>query len=411
MSGGDARRPASAVAPTTPGTLAPVQLIARREINVRLQSKAWRVTTLVTLVVVIGFVLVMKALSGGGPDATVGYTDGRSVGQQISASGTTTGIDIESRHVDAAAGKQQVRDGDLDALVTVGDRGRVEVTVKRELSDQLQTALTSMAQQSAVHQQVTRLGGDPGRFEQEVAQAHPRVTSLEPPQTFKPEQLALGIIAGILIYLSLQMNGQMVAQGVVEEKSSRVVELLLATVRPWQLMAGKVLGIGLLGLVQMVVIAGGGAIAAVATGVLTLSVSATVSVVVWLVVWFVLGFFAYALVFAAAGALVSRQEDIGGVIMPALMLVIVGYVIGVSVLPSDPTNGVVRILSWLPMFSPTMMPIRVAMGGVAAWELVLAVGLIVLTIPGLVWLSARIYANAVLRTGARVKVKDALRAL
>ncbi len=394
-----------------PGSLGPVWLIARREIGVRLESKAWRITTLVTLVVVIGFVLVMKVVSGGGPDATVGYAGGQPVGQQITASGTATGMDIEVKQISPTAGKQQVRDGDLDAFVTVGDDGAVEVTVQRELSDQLETSLTAMSQQAAVHQQVSDLGGDPAVFERKVAEAHPRVTSLEPPQTFKPEQLALGIIAGILIYLSLQMNGQMVAQGVVEEKSSRVVELLLATVRPWQLMAGKVLGIGLLGLLQMAVIAAGGAITAVATGVLSISVSATVSLVVWLVVWFILGFFAYALVFAAAGALVSRQEDIGGVIMPALMFVIVGYVIGVSILPSDPTNGVVRILSWLPMFSPTMMPIRVAMGGVAAWELGLAVALIVLTIPGLVWLAARIYSNAVLRTGARVKFKDALRAL
>jgi ABC-2 type transport system permease protein len=285
------------------------------------------------------------------------------------------------------------------------------VTVKRELGSDVETAVTALAQQAAIHEQVTKLGGDPASFERAVATAQPQVTNLEPPRTFSPDQLALGVIAGVLIYLSLMMNGQIVAQGVVEEKSSRVVELLLAAVRPWQLMAGKVLGIGLLGLAQMVVIAGGGAIAAVATGVLTISIAATASVVVWLVVWFVLGFFAYALVFAAAGALVSRQEDVGGVVMPPLMLVILGYVIGVSVLPSDPANGVVRVLSWLPVFSPTLMPIRVAMGGVPAWELVLAVALIVLAIPGLIWVAARIYSNAVLRTGARVKVRDAFRPL
>ncbi|WP_137120822.1 ABC transporter permease [Segeticoccus rhizosphaerae] len=394
-----------------PGRFGPVWLVATREIRTRWESKAWRLITLVTLIAVVGFVVVMKFVSGGGPDATVGYVGGQAVGQQITASGKATGLDVETRKVSADAGRQQVRDGDLDALVRIDPRGVVHVTAKRELGSDVEAAVTALAQQTAIHEQVTKLGGDPATFERAVAAAHPQVTNLEPPRTFSPDQLALGVIAGVLIYLSLMMNGQIVAQGVVEEKSSRVVELLLAAVRPWQLMAGKVLGIGLLGLAQMVVIAGGGAIAAVATGVLTISIAATLNVVVWLVVWFVLGFFAYALVFAAAGALVSRQEDVGGVVMPPLMLVILGYVIGVSVLPSDPANGVVRVLSWLPVFSPTLMPIRVAMGGVPAWELVLAVALIVLAIPGLIWLAARIYSNAVLRTGARVKVRDAFRSL
>jgi ABC-2 type transport system permease protein len=86
------------------------------------------------------------------------------------------------------------------------------------------------------------------------------------------------------------------------------------------------------------------------------------------------------------------------------------HVLGVSILPGDPSSGLVETLSMLPMFAPTLMPMRVAMGGVPAWQLVVAVGGMVVVIPLLVLLSARIYRNAVLRSGARVKLRDAWRA-
>jgi ABC-2 type transport system permease protein len=196
---------------------------------------------------------------------------------------------------------------------------------------------------------------------------------------------------------------------VVEEKSSRVVELLLATIRPWELMAGKVAGIGLVGLIQMSVIGVVGVTVALAVGALTISASTAFGTVIWLIVWFLLGFIMYSLVLAALAALVSRQEDVNGVITPALMVVILGYVLGISILPSDPGNRLCEVLSVIPFFAPTLMPMRLAMGGVPAWEAVLAVVLVLAMIPALTWLSGRIYRNAVVRTGARVKLSDALR--
>ncbi len=108
--------------------------------------------------------------------------------------------------------------------------------------------------------------------------------------------------------------------------------------------------------------------------------------------WYLLGFNMYAVVLAALGALVSRQEDVATVI-----------------LPSDPGNALVAVLSMIPLFSPTLMPMRLAMGGVAAWQAILAVVLILALIPVLVMLAARIYRKAVLRTGAGVKLGQALR--
>jgi ABC-2 type transport system permease protein len=135
-----------------------------------------------------------------------------------------------------------------------------------------------------------------------------------------------------------------------------------------------------------------------------------VGIIAWLVVWFVLGFTLYALVFAGLGALVSRQEDVGGVIAPVTMLLVVGYVIGISVLPNAPDNTGVGVLSLVPVFSPTMMPMRLAMGAVPLWQTLLSLGLAAAAIPFLVMLSGRLYRNGVVRTGTRVGLREALRA-
>jgi ABC-2 type transport system permease protein len=393
--------------------LSAVGLVASREISTRVGSKAYRVTTVVMLVLIVVGIVLIKLISGGGDaDSTVGYTPATAgFAAPLKAGGDAVDESIDVTQVaDDAAGRAKLADGSIDALLT-GDGTSVHVQVKKDLDGKLANALQLLSRQIALDQQITALGGDPARFQAAVSAAKfVEDPPLEEPYDYNAQQLVLGIIAGILIYLSLMINGQIVAQGVVEEKTSRVVELLLSTIKPWQLMAGKVLGIGVVGLIQMLVIGVGGVVTGLAAGVLTISVSAAVGTIVWLVVWYLLGFFMYSIVFAALGALVSRQEDVGGATMPALMFVIAGYVVGISVLPSDPGNTVAEVLSVIPVFAPTLMPMRLAMGGVPVWEAVVSVGLVVLMIPVLIWLAARIYRNAVMRTGAKVKLRDALRA-
>jgi len=390
-----------------------VGLVASREIGTRVKSKAYRVSTVIMLLLIVVGIVLIKLISGGNDaDSTVGYTSATApLAAPLKAGGQAVGEKIDTMQVaDEAAGRAKLADGSIDALLT-GDGKSVHVQVKKDLDGKFANVLRLLSQQVAVTEQVTALGGDPARFQAAIASAKfVEDPPLEEPYDYNGQQLVLGIVAGILIYMSLLLNGQSVAQGVVEEKTSRVVELLLSTIKPWQLMAGKVLGIGLVGLIQMVVIGAGGVIAGLATGVLTISVSAAVGTVVWLIVWYLLGFFMYSIVFAALGALVSRQEDVGGATMPALMLVMVGYIVGISVLPSDPGNTFAEVLSVIPVFSPTLMPMRLAMGGVPVWEAVVSVGLVVLMIPVLIWFAARIYRNAVMRTGAKVKLRDALRA-
>jgi ABC-2 type transport system permease protein len=389
---------------------AAVRLIAGRELSTRIKGKAFLITTgVMTLLIVVASILV--TLFNHSSATKIGVTPASSsLARPLVNSAKSIGATVHTVTMpDQASGESAVRSGSLEALVLLQD-GQITAVVKRNVPDELQHALNVLAGQVAFNEQITQLGGDPSTVQAAVGSASVKVNSLLPPKTYDSQQLVLGIAVGILIYVALLSAGQLVAQGVVEEKSTRVVELLLSTIRPWQLMAGKVLGIGVLGLIQIAVIGGVGLGAALVTGAMSLSVSAALGTVIWLIVWFLLGFLAYSLAFAAAAALVSRQEDAQSVVLPIMMFLIAGYVIGVSVLPDNPSSGLVEVLSLIPVFAPTLMPMRLAMGGVPIWESVLSVALVVALIPILISVSGRIYRNAVVRSGARVKLSEAFRA-
>ncbi|HKE63133.1 MAG TPA: ABC transporter permease [Micromonosporaceae bacterium] len=389
-----------------------IGLVAKRELQTRLKSKAFRIATVISVLILVALAIIAKLVSGSSSSVvTVGVTPATTaLGQQLVAAAKTVDQTVHTQPVpDDATGRAEVRSGNLDGLL-VGDGNSVSVVVKTDVDSDMQSALQVLAGEVALNQQITSLGGNPATVGAAIASAKVAVDPLEPPPA-KPQsqQIALGIIAGILIYISLMMSGQLVAQGVVEEKSSRVVELLLATVRPWQLMAGKVLGIGLVGLTQVLIIGLSGVAVGFATGSLSIPASVAASTIVWLLAWFVLGFSAYALAFAAVGALVSRQEDVASTVTPVLMFLVIGYVLGVSILPSSPHSPFMAVLSMIPLFAPTMMPMRIAMTGVPAWQLAIALAGMIVVIPLLVWLSGRIYRNAVVRSGARVRLSDAWR--
>ncbi|MHA7133409.1 ABC transporter permease [Oerskovia turbata] len=388
-----------------------VSLVAGREISTRIRSRAFVWTTVALLVgVVLGGFLLSVVRDQGPAAQKVGVTSSaEAIGPQLTAAGGAVGTEIEVSEVSEEEGRAQVADGELDALVT-GTPEAFTVVVKEDLGTTLAPIFAGLAQQAVLAGAIAELGGDPSAVAQEIAAATPDVETLEPTAEQDPAQIVTGMVGGILIFIALMTCGQLVAQGVVEEKTSRVVELLLATIRPWQLMAGKVLGIGAIGLLQLVVVVGGGVGTAFALGLVDASSVNLGATAAWVLVWFVIGFVMYSLALAALAALVSRQEDVGSVITPVLMLMMIPYIIGISIGPWDPENPLVVWLSYVPFCSPLLMPIRIALGTVETWEILLAVGLSLALVPVLVWLAGKVYSNAVLRTGGRVKLKDALRA-
>ncbi|MET3960224.1 ABC-2 type transport system permease protein [Marmoricola sp. OAE513] len=383
-----------------------VRLVSGREIRAKVTSKSFLLATGGLLAIVVLGGLLIKV---------VGTSDTLKVGVVPETASLSSSVetlagktDIDTKKVaDRKAGEKLVKSGDLDALL-VGTPTKLTVVVENDLDATLESVFTALSQQQALAGEISSLGGDPDKVAGSLASAVPTVKELDPKEQ-DGGQVVAAYVVGILIFLGLITAGQLVAQGVVEEKSSRVVELLLATIKPWQLMAGKVLGIGAVGVLQLVVVVAGGVGSATAFGLLDTSELNLGATALAAIGWFVIGFASYALVLAGLAALVSRQEDVSSVISPVITLMVVPYVIGVSVGTWDPENPLVVWFSRIPFTSPMVMPIRIAGGGVAAWDVALSVGLSLAVLPILVWLAGRLYSNAVLRTGDRVSLVAALR--
>jgi ABC-2 type transport system permease protein len=403
----------NSMASTERGSYEVVGLIARREIRTRLQGKAFRITLLVLVVMVVGLNIALHvAHHSGGPSINkVGLTrQDTALSAPLRAAGKAAGRPVATVTVpDPATGRSEVRDGKLDVFVADGPGG-LAVTVDKSLDPALGGVLNTIARDQALDAQITRLGGDPAQVTGTVARATYHLTTLHRPAHQDQQRLILGIVAGLLLYGTFMICGPMIAQGVVEEKSSRVVELLLASVRPWQLMVGKVLGTGVLGLIQIIVVGAAGLVSARVAGTLTLPLSGSVGTLLWALAWFLAGFALFSLLFAAAGALVSRQEDLGGVQAPVLAPIILAWVMGISILPGHPDSGLVAVLSMIPLCAPVLMPMRIALGTAPLWQTLISLGLTFVLAFLLIPLASRIYRNSILHSGARVPWRQALRA-
>ena len=194
------------------------------------------------------------------------------------------------------------------------------------------------------------------------------------------------------------VNTTMVLGGVVEEKSSRTVEVLLARMPARHLLAGKVAGIGVLGLAQIAATAGVALVAAALVERIDVP-AVRGGVVAWAVVWFVLGYALYATVFGTLGSLASRTEDASSVTGPVTIVLVLVFVVSFAAIGSAHTTWA-RLVSWFPLTAPLAMPNRIAMGAATWWDPVVAVVLTLGAIAALVILGGRVYTRAILHTGS-----------
>ena len=231
------------------------------------------------------------------------------------------------------------------------------------------------------------------------------VRALEPLDQRQREYAAVGFVGVLALYGQLFAYGYWVAAGVVEEKSSRVIEVLLATVRPSQLLRGKILGIGVLGLVQLSIIAGVGFAASQITGALRFPGGA-LGVIGLVLVWFVLGYFFYAGLFAVAGSIVPRQEDLQATMTPLSIFIIVSLFLGIEA-NQHPGSLLAIVTSFLPPSAPLVMPSRLILGDAPVWQGVLSAVVSLAATLALVPVATRIYSRAVLQPG-KVRIRQVL---
>lgn len=395
---------AASPGPRRAGGLPGVILVMRREILVRLRSRVFLgSTTFMVALVVIGIV-GYSLVAGRTTALQVGFSGGsRALEATFEASAVALGQAVQvSAVADATAGKAQVSAGTLDLLVT-GPATSPTAVVQTSLSSLAQAAL----ERAVLAARLTAAGIAPKALASVTKGAEVSVEALKPSKPGLTQARVVGLVVGILLWIALGLSGSQVAQGVVEEKATRIMEIILATIRPGRLLAGKVLGIGLISLVQMGLVAAAALIANSATHVVTTPALSPPAVLGYLV-WFVLGFLFYAAAYASLAALVSRPEEVQSAIAPFSIFQIGAYLLAYAYL-ANPSNPLVLVASVLPPFAPILMAVRISGGDVPIWQQGLALILIVAAIGGLIWLAGRVYANSAMRLGARVRFLDAFR--
>ncbi|MGO1434647.1 MAG: ABC transporter permease [Canibacter sp.] len=358
-----------------------IWLVARREITSRLQSKGF----VVSMAVMIGLVVLAVLASGILPKFFADDEGSASDLTQVAVvdsdvAGMLPSDQFAAEQVgDAAAAEEAVRSGDVEAAVieNTDTPSGVEVIALEDAPSALVDALTLT----------------------------PEVTLLDPLTDNPFIAYMLAIAFGVIFMWGGLTFGTMIAQSVVEEKSTRIVEILLATVRPRELMAGKVLGNSILAIGVIILIVGLSVVSMLVTGQELLFGEVGMSLL-WFAILFLAGFVLLATLYASIAALVSRQEDIGSVTSPLMMLVMIPYFL---VIFFNTNATVLAVMSYVPFSAPVGMPMRVYLGTAQWWEPIVSLAILVVTIVIVLLLGARIYENSILRTGARVKFGDAIK--
>jgi ABC-2 type transport system permease protein len=381
-----------------------VGLVIRREITTRIRERSFLISTAITLLIVAAVVIVPSLFNRGDDTVSVGLVGDTSTlvpalqqAAQVQDAELTT-----TQYGDETAARAAVEAGDADAVFL----GTGRVLVDDELSGTAEQVVQTAYRQAAGVTRLTEAGLDPTRVSQALDVPPLAVTAIDPPDPDRDSRQQAAFFGILLLYFQLIGYGVWVALGVVEEKSSRVVELLLATLRPWQLLAGKVIGIGLLGLGQLVLTGVIGLAAGLGTGAIDVP-SGVAGVIGQVLIWFLLGFAFYACLYAALAALVSRQEEVQNVTSPLTIVLVGSFFLALTAL-NDPDGTLIKVASLVPPFSTMVMPLRWAGGDVPLWEVGLSMLIMAVTVVALVRLAGRIYAGAVLRSGPRVGIREAL---
>ena len=370
-----------------------IALVALREIRERLRSKAFIASTVVLLALVAGSAALGEALA---PETTyrVAVTAPAPRGLAAALKRAAEPFDdakVELRVVASpAVGRQAVDAEEVDALLLLpADRLVFRDEVDVQAAAVADTAVRALRRHLPPAPELT-------------------TATLHPPEEETDDAAVLVAYSGsLLLLMSLAIYGQWVITGVIEEKSNRVVELILAAVQPRHLLAGKVIGIGLLGFAQLVLVAGLAA-ALLLSGVFDAPAELGRDVAL-VIPWFALGFALYAVAYAAAGALASRQQNAETAGQPVTYTLLAVYFAGYVALSSDPEGLLASVLTVFPFTAPLVLPARSALVGVPLWQHSLALVLVFAAIYALVRLGGRVYAQGLLHGGGRLGVREAWR--
>lgn len=384
----------------------PWTLVMQREILVKLRDRSFVLGTALTLVLLVGALVLPMFLDGGrsatyrvavtGQAAATVVQEAESALQQDEAGASITPETVPDR----TAAERAVLEGDVDAAL-LGEPGAWELLADGMPSFELDSALSDSVQALALAEHAEAAGVTVEELTAGTALVPVDLSAAEDDMPALM-QFALGFVFAILFYMAAVMFGMQIANSVVEEKQSRIVEILAAMIPVRQLLLGKVLGNTVLAFAQIALIV------AVALAVLPLTeydvaLPGIAEALLWYVPFFVLGFLALACIWAAAGALASRTEDVQATSAPLTMFLVVVFIVSIN------ASGATReILSFVPVASTFVMPMRIVEGDTTLWEPLVALALVALFCAVSIWLGARLYERALLHTHGSLTWRGAL---
>lgn len=347
-------------------------LVAEREVSSKLRSKVFLISTgIMLLVILVGVLIGGFTSKSPTPDAIAATSQ---TAQLVKALPNVKVTEVADR----GAAEKLVLDDTVIAAVLPGDGP---------------TGVSILAKDKA-----------PNNLVMELAKT-PKVEILQPQSTNPLVRYLVAIGFGVVFLMAASTFGSTIAQSVVEEKQTRVVELLISAIPTRVLLAGKVIGNTILAMAQIILLAAIAIVGLIVTGQNEL-LAGLGAPVLWFAVFFLFGFILLASLYSGAAAMVSRQEDIGSTTMPLMMLVMAPYIL-VIVFNDNPL--VMTILSYIPFSAPVAMPVRLFVGEAQWWEPLLSLVILLASCVGAIMVGAKIYENSLLRMGSRVKLMEALR--
>lgn len=431
-----------------------IGVIIGHEYTTRVKSKWFIISTLlgpIGMAVLITIPVLAATLAGDGTVGKVAILDrSNGIGVMVAASDTSM-YEIAGNRNEATLARE-VQDEKLQAYVVVPaeilDSGRLVMYSRGGSGLSFESSVSNDFEPFIVKARLLRVGTDTaviGLVEKGVDMTALKITDTGVVADSSTASAAIGYVAGFVIYMLIFLYGSMVMRGVVEEKASRIIEVIASSVKPYEIMMGKVVGIGLVGLTQLVAWFVLGAIV-----VLTLAATFGGSVdpqtlaesskqmqqmqqmspagpqaspmmigdvafpnisflaVVLFIFFFLAGYFIYATLFAAVGSAVDQEADASQLTLPIMLPVIV-TVMFIGNVVAAPNGTLAVVLSLIPLFTPILMTVRIAATDVPLWQILASVVLTTATFFGTVWLASRIYRIGILTYGKKPSLKEILR--
>ena len=382
-------------------------LVAWREIRERVRSRMFRVVTVILLAVVGAAVVIPTIHSGTTQSERVGVVAGSaSLTAELRALARSAGTTVQLvGEPGLAQARAALGSGRLDMVVDGTGKILVENPVSASDTSAGARYVREVSLSLGEQRAFARAGLTPGQAAI-VATAGPLpVESLKPGKAPRTTTEATALLGVILIFVVLTQYLTWTLMGVMEEKASRVVEVLLATVRPIQLLAGKVIGIGAVALAQAASLVAFALVLGEAVGS-SLVHGAAPLVVAATLVWLVLGYAFYSWVYAAAGSLAERQDQVQSLALPLSAPLILGYIVSLIGVSSGNASLLVKVLAYLPPTAPFAMPTLVGFGEATWWQFLLSAAACLACTAAVAVVAARVYRAAVLRTGGRVRLRE-----